>query len=133
MADAGQNNNDKWAVAVHLLTGYQVPDRTKVFDDLQGNDDIPLMHVRLHKVGGPQYVSGFISSGGANTHNTDYTIPFYGPASGSATGEVSEGKSLNSYRAYITFLGVGKGVPSGDDNLLGIESTSKVLKDKGGW
>lgn len=80
MANPEDNNNDNWKKAVDLLTGYVLPERKTLFDDLKGNDGIPLIHVRLDKHGGPEYSSGFLSSSGWKTHNTDYTIPFYRPA-----------------------------------------------------
>ncbi|MDW4906222.1 AAWKG family protein, partial [Streptomyces sp. ADMS] len=130
--DVVNNNDDNWKIAVGMLTGYDLGDRAKVFDSLKGNDGIPLMHVRLDRVGGPEYVSGFVSSGGWQRHNTDFIIPFY--RSHHNPDDSDEGTLLSSYRAHITLLGtVGKAPPSGDDVIGGGERTSKVLKDKGGW
>ncbi|MFH9042594.1 AAWKG family protein [Streptomyces sp. NPDC017966] len=131
MANPGDNNNDNWKKAVDLLTGYILPERKTLFDTLKGNDDIPLIHVRVEDEGGPEYSSGFLSSGGWKTHNTDYTIPYYRPA-GDGT-DVSEGSYLYRYRVYITFLASGQALPpSGDDVIPGYTKTSQVLKDKGG-
>ncbi|MEU9735594.1 AAWKG family protein, partial [Streptomyces sp. NPDC048002] len=132
MANPEDNNNDNWKKAVDLLTGYILPERSTLFDNLKGNDGIPLIHVRLDKHGGPEYSSGFLSSGGWKTHNTDYTIPFYRPSDDAQ--DVSEGKYLYRYRAYITFLASGQSwPPSGDDVIPGYTKTSEKLKDKGGW
>ncbi|MGW1505862.1 AAWKG family protein, partial [Streptomyces mirabilis] len=132
MADPKDNNNDNWAKAVGMITGYKLPARNTLFDHLKGNDEIPLMHVRLDHVGGPEYSSGFISSGGWRTHGTDYTIPFY--RNYNHADDASDGTRLDRYRAHITLLGtVGNAPPSGDDVIGGGEHTSKVLKDKGGW
>lgn len=79
MAEAQDNNDDNWKKAVDMLTGYVLPERSTLFDKLRGNDDIPLMHVRLHKAGGEEPVDGFIASGGRGA-NTDYIIPFYRPS-----------------------------------------------------
>ncbi|MFI9584764.1 AAWKG family protein, partial [Streptomyces sp. NPDC052236] len=126
------NATDNWREVVAMLTGYLVPERHLLFNTLTGNDGIPLMHVRLDHVGGPEWASGFEGSGGWHTRNTDYTIPFYG-AHHSAD-SVSDGTQLHRYRAYITILGtVGSLPPSGQDVVGGGPYTSKVLKDKGGW
>ncbi|MGV9943963.1 AAWKG family protein, partial [Streptomyces sp. NPDC003401] len=132
MANPEDNNNDNWKKAVDLLTGYVLPERKTLFDDLKGNDGIPLIHVRLDKSGGPEYSSGFLSSSGWKTHNTDYTIPFYRPSDDSQ--DVSAGKYLYRYRAYITFLASGQASPpSGNDIIPDYTKTSERLKDKGGW
>ncbi|AKZ54115.1 hypothetical protein SAM23877_1066 [Streptomyces ambofaciens ATCC 23877] len=132
MANPEDNNNDNWKKAVDLLTGYVLPERKTLFDDLKGNDGIPLIHVRLDKHGGPEYSSGFLSSSGWKTHNTDYTIPFYRP--GDDSQDVSAGKYLYRYRAHITFLASGQdSPPSGNDIIPDYTKTSERLKDKGGW
>ncbi|WP_324787837.1 AAWKG family protein [Streptomyces sp. H51] len=132
MANPQDNNNDNWKKAVDMLTGYVLPERKTLFDDLKGNDGIPLIHVRLDKDGGPEYSSGFLSPSGWKTHNTDYTIPFYRPSDDSQ--EVSAGRNLYRYRAYITFLASGQDwPPSGDDVIPDYSKTSERLKDKGGW
>ncbi|MFE0551209.1 AAWKG family protein [Streptomyces pilosus] len=132
MANPEDNNNDNWKKAVDMLTGYVLPERKTLFDDLKGNDGIPLIHVRLDDHGGPDYSSGFLSSSGWKTHNTDYTIPFYRPSDDSQ--DVSPGKYLYRYRAYITFLASGQSwPPGGDDVIPDYTKTSERLKDKGGW
>ncbi|MFI8088592.1 AAWKG family protein [Streptomyces sp. NPDC086080] len=132
MANPDDNNDDYWKQAVDLLTGYILPDRKTLFETLKGNEGIKLMHVRLEDEGGPEYSSGFLSPAGWKTHNTDYTIPFYRPADDSQ--DVSGGRNLYRYRAYITFLASGQAwAPSGDDVIPDYTKTSEVLKDKGGW
>ncbi|WP_051843225.1 AAWKG family protein [Streptomyces sp. NRRL F-2305] len=131
MANPEDNNDDYWKKAVDLLTGYVLPERKTLFDTLKGNDDIPMIHVRVEDEGGPGYSSGFLSSGGWGTHNTNYTIPYYQPA-GNGT-DVSEGSNLYRYRVYITFLATPAAAPpSGEDVIAKFEKTSKVLMDKGG-
>jgi hypothetical protein len=97
MADAPvtKNNDDNWKRAVELLTGYVLPERSTLFDTLKGNGDIPLMHVRLDRVGGSRYISGFVSSGGWGG-NTDFVLPYYRPGSGD---------DLSHYKAHITLIG----------------------------
>ncbi|MFE0731261.1 AAWKG family protein, partial [Streptomyces antibioticus] len=134
MADPKDNNNDNWKRAVDMLTGYVLPARDALFEHLKGNDDIPLMHVRIVKEGGPEYASGFLSGGGWYTHNTNYTFPFYSPHDANSQ-DVHEGDSLYRWRAYITFIGTaqeGGEIPSGEHVIPGWSKTSDVLKSKGG-
>ncbi|PJE95502.1 hypothetical protein CUT44_23165 [Streptomyces carminius] len=129
------NNDDYWKMAVDMLTGYVLPPRNTLFEELKGNEDIPLMHVRLHKVGGSDSgnQSGFYSVIGWRKQNTDLIIPFMKP-SGDQAEDVAAGRSLSHYYAYITILGtINEKIPSGEDILAGVELTSKVLKDGGGW
>ncbi|MEU7467792.1 AAWKG family protein, partial [Streptomyces sp. NPDC044984] len=131
MASPKDNNDDYWKKAVDLLTGYVLPERKTLFDNLKGNDGIPMIHVRVEDEGGPGYSSGFLSSGGWGTHNTNYTIPYYQPA-GNGT-DVSEGSYLYQYRVYITFLATPSAAPPSGENVIAkFEKTSKVLMDKGG-
>ncbi|MGW3713279.1 AAWKG family protein [Streptomyces albogriseolus] len=131
MANPEDNNDDYWKNAVDLLTGYVLPERKTLFDTLKGNDGIPMIHVRVEDEGGPGYSSGFLSSGGWGTHNTNYTIPYYQPAGNDTS--VSEGSYLYRYRVYITFLATPAAAPpSGEDVIAKFEKTSKVLMDKGG-
>ncbi|MYV51684.1 AAWKG family protein, partial [Streptomyces sp. SID3212] len=130
-ASPKDNNDDDWAMAVKKLTGYEVGPRAMLFEKMKGNDEIPLMHVRLDHAGS-YYESGFAGSGGWHTKNTDYTIPFY--RSYHDADKTSPGTKLDRYRAYITILAtVGDAPPSGMDVIGSFEYTSKVLKDEGGW
>ncbi|CAL9427243.1 AAWKG family protein [Streptomyces sp. enrichment culture] len=123
------NNEDNWKRAVELLTGYPLPKRSELFNDLRGNDDIPLMHVRLEDLNA-SYLPGFASPSGWKTHNTDYTIPFYVPVGDNP----SPGTTVYAYRAYITFLGgLAHVVPNGEDEIPATSKTSEVLKNKGIW
>ncbi|PNV32609.1 hypothetical protein C1708_10055 [Streptomyces sp. DH-12] len=123
------NNEDNWKRAIELLTGYPLPKRSELFNDLRGNDDIPLMHVRLEDLNA-SYLPGFASPSGWKTHNTDYTIPFYVPVGDNP----SPGTTVYAYRAYITFLGgLAHVVPNGDDEIPATSKTSEVLKNKGIW
>ncbi|MER7487151.1 AAWKG family protein, partial [Streptomyces sp. NPDC126497] len=131
MASPKDNNDDYWKKAVDLLTGYVLPERKTLFDTLKGNDGIPMIHVRVEDEGGPGYSSGFLSSGGWGTRNTNYTIPYYQPA-GNGT-DVSDGSHLYRYRVYITFLATPSAAPPSGENVIAkFEKTSKVLMDKGG-
>ncbi|MEU3459428.1 AAWKG family protein [Streptomyces sp. NPDC006733] len=128
MADPKDNNNDNWKAAVDMLTGYILPPRDKLFEKLKGNDGIPMMHVRLDHVS-DSYTSGFVSSGGWHTKNTDYTIPYL-----YTSGDVSDGTQLSQYRAHITFLASSQAAPPGGYDIIpGYTKTSDKLKDKGGW
>ncbi|MFJ8500271.1 AAWKG family protein [Streptomyces sp. NPDC093992] len=123
------NNEDNWKRAVELLTGYPLPKRSELFNDLRGNDGIPLMHVRLEDLNA-SYLPGFVSPSGWKTHNTDYTIPFYVPVGDNP----SPGTTVYAYRAYITFLGgLAHVVPNGEDEIPATSKTSEVLKNKGIW
>ncbi|MFH8534002.1 AAWKG family protein, partial [Streptomyces tendae] len=127
------NNDDNWQRAVELITGYHIPDRKTLFDKLKGNDDIPLMHVRLDTVSYYRRTEGFISTTGLSTHGSDYTIAYYTPK-GDGT-NVGAGSDLEEIRVHITFLAMNTGAvpPKGSDIITSFEKTSNVLKDKGGW
>ncbi|MCX2923464.1 AAWKG family protein [Streptomyces sp. NEAU-W12] len=129
------NNDDYWKQAVDMLTGYVLPERSTLFDTLKGNDDIPLMHVRLHKMGDADsgHQSGFYAAIGWRKQSTDLIIPYLKPAE-SQPEDIGAGTLLNHYYAYITILGtIDEQIPSGEDILAGADHTSSVLKDKGGW
>ncbi|MFK4103138.1 AAWKG family protein, partial [Streptomyces sp. NPDC019531] len=135
MPDSSMINDDYWKKAVDMLTGYVLPDRKTLFDNLKGNEGIPLMHVRMPHAGS-DYQPGFVSGGGWRYHNTDYVMPFYNaPKSWAADPE--PGTTLDRWWAYITILGTVGGddrlPPSGFDDPASTESTSEFLKDKGRW
>ncbi|MFE5923231.1 AAWKG family protein, partial [Streptomyces sp. NPDC056468] len=131
MADPKGNNDDNWKSAVDMLTGYMLPERSKLFENLKGNDGIPLIHVRLHKVS-TGYVPGHVSQGGWRRRKTDYVFPFLGPDRDPTN--QSKGRPIASYYAYITFLAGGQAAPpSGNDVIPNFKKTSDKLKDKGGW
>ncbi|MFJ2095304.1 AAWKG family protein [Streptomyces sp. NPDC087901] len=127
------NNDDYWKKAVDMLTGYMLPDRKTLFDDLKGNEGIPLMHVRMPHAGS-EYTPGFVSGGGWRYESTDYVIPFYN-APKSWNADPAPGTTLDRWWAYITILGTMGGddrlPPSGYDNPAGSDNTSQYLKDKG--
>lgn len=127
--DVKDSTRDNWLRAVHLLTGYKLPDRPDLFKDLKGNDDIPLMHVRLAKESDDsKFDPEFLRSGGWRTENTDYTIPFYG-----ADGPITAGMELDKYRLYFTFPIHGQSAlpPAGHDDIDDFEHTNDVLKSEG--
>lgn len=123
MADvpAVTNNDDNWKRAVELLTGYILPERSTLFDTLKGNDGIPLMHVRLHKVGGSKYLPGWVSSGGWGRSNSDFVLPYYRDQDGGAEDPAPGNEYLSHYKAFITLIGrkAGSAPPSGDDVVAG--------------
>ncbi|MFJ8754209.1 AAWKG family protein [Streptomyces sp. NPDC102441] len=131
------NNDDNWAKAVGMLTGWEMPPRDTLFDTVKGNDEIPLMHVRLLKEGGPDYDALFnrpvAGSRGWRSFNTDYTIPFYAPDEElQGGGVVPAGKSLYRWRAYITFLGHVVGTPTrGWGAVVGDAGTNPALTTTG--
>ncbi|MDQ1005949.1 hypothetical protein QFZ82_000434 [Streptomyces sp. V4I23] len=132
--DAAKNNDDNWKRIVELLTGYILPQRKTLFDTLKGNEGIPLMHVRLDKVGGSQHMPGFVQSGGWLRDKTDFVLPYY-RLGDSGKDDPSEGSNLGHYKAHITFIGraAGDTPPSGNVAVRGGEKTSKVLKEDGMW
>ncbi|MDQ1005807.1 hypothetical protein QFZ82_000292 [Streptomyces sp. V4I23] len=132
--DAAKNNDDNWKRIVELLTGYILPQRKTLFDTPKGNEGIPLMHVRLDKVGGSQHMPGFVQSGGWLRDKTDFVLPYY-RLGDSGKDDPSEGSNLGHYKAHITFIGraAGDTPPSGNVAVRGGEKTSKVLKEDGMW
>ncbi|MFD4555911.1 AAWKG family protein [Streptomyces sp. NPDC058469] len=85
---------DKWADAVMMFTGMLLPARDKVFTDIHGNDNIPLMNVTISEVwmwdrNGPLNQSwGYVHEG----HT--YTVLLFKVI----------GDQIHSYKAYIDFL-----------------------------
>ncbi|MGW1411547.1 AAWKG family protein, partial [Streptomyces sp. NPDC002403] len=133
MPEPSMNNDDYWKKAVDMLTGYVLPDRKKLFDDLKGNEGIPLMHVRMPHTDS-RFSPGFVSGGGWRYNNTDYVIPFFNiPKSWES--DPGAGYTLDRWWVYITILGTVGGEnhlpPSGEDNWAGTESTSEYLKSTG--
>ncbi|WP_329167042.1 AAWKG family protein (plasmid) [Streptomyces sp. NBC_01717] len=125
------NNDDYWKKAVDMLTGYVLPERKTLFDDIKGNEGIPLMHVRMpHE--GSEFDANFVSGGGWQYDNTDYVIPFFLAAYGPT--EPGSGSRLDRWWAYITFIGLGEdksNPPGGEESFVGGEFSSGVLKDQG--
>ncbi|MFI8093614.1 AAWKG family protein [Streptomyces sp. NPDC086080] len=99
-APAGKTNDDYWKRAVDALTGYTLPDRKTLFDDMKGSHDIPLMYVwvdRNIKVPGTGYLPGFASSGGWKREGADFIIPFYTMA--------RHGDGLDHNKAHVHLIG----------------------------
>ncbi|WP_327249990.1 AAWKG family protein [Streptomyces sp. NBC_01320] len=125
------NNDDYWKKAVDMLTGYILPERKTLFDNMKGNDGIPLMHVRMPH-GGADFDANFVSGGGWRYDNTDYVIPFF--VAPYQANEPGAGSSLDKWWAYITFIGTDpdkSNAPGGQMSFVGSEHTSGALKDKG--
>ncbi|WP_328672307.1 AAWKG family protein [Streptomyces sp. NBC_00328] len=100
MADpTSKTNDDYWKKAVDALTGYTLADRKTLFDDMKGNEDIPLMHVKLERNVGvaTDHVREFPSSGGWLREGEHFLMPFYTRA--------KHGKGLDHNKARITFIG----------------------------
>ncbi|MFI5998690.1 AAWKG family protein [Streptomyces sp. NPDC051362] len=105
---------DYWGKAVTLLTGYGVPRRSTLFDQLKGNDDIPLFRIDIEKLGMRAVTSGdytAIESGWQKHNGRDYEIVFY-----TAGGDGSHGK-VEMNRARIVFIGTNIH-DDGKDHLL---------------
>ncbi|MEU1695059.1 AAWKG family protein, partial [Streptomyces hirsutus] len=99
-APAGKTNDDYWKRAVDALTGYTLPDRKTLFDDMKGSHDIPLMYVwvdRNIRPVGTGYLPGFASSGGWKREGADFIIPFYTMA--------RHGNGLDHNKAHIHLIG----------------------------
>ena len=126
------NNNDNWARAVELLTGYPMPDENTIFEGMTGNDGIPLHHVRLDDMRTRLVEAGdYEGMNGYRAENTDFVLPFYS-LKGSPSSEVAHLASLQFTKAYITMVlkAGGDDTPTGDDTYVGMETTSKSLKDE---
>ncbi|MEU3608549.1 AAWKG family protein [Streptomyces sp. NPDC035033] len=66
--------DDHWGPAVRLLTGFTMPERTKLFDDQKGGDDssTPMMNVRVKQLGGGVLPPEEMGSDGSGNHWTLY-------------------------------------------------------------
>ncbi|MGW1004762.1 AAWKG family protein [Streptomyces sp. NPDC002520] len=68
---------DLWASAVQLLTGYPMPDRSKLFEDLKGSDDkTPLMNVKVETLGN-KTVTDVLPTVGPNVEGHSYVLAYY--------------------------------------------------------
>ncbi|MEV1066446.1 AAWKG family protein [Streptomyces sp. NPDC050263] len=66
--------NDDWATAVRLITGYPMPPRSGLFDDLKSENGIPLFEV----VGIDHWpVQSAAGNWGWQTYGFDFVVPFY--------------------------------------------------------
>ncbi|MFD7282184.1 AAWKG family protein [Streptomyces sp. NPDC059862] len=96
--------NDSWGRAITLLTGYPMPDRSGVFEDLTSQHGIPLFdivgidHWPMQPVGR--------TSWGWQTHGFDYVVPFYETRSGNGAGLGVRMRGVN-----VRFIGTPPGQP----------------------
>ncbi|MCW2860646.1 MAG: hypothetical protein JWP48_2354 [Actinoallomurus sp.] len=111
------SDNDKWFDAIHLLTGFKPPARGTVFNDLYGNDDIPLMKVEIHnstatpsnaELDAINDLSWRTQNSGWRIENTDFVVPFYSGMNG-AVGALPIGSEVQMRKARITLLGTNAG------------------------
>ncbi|MEW1724893.1 AAWKG family protein, partial [Streptomyces sp. NPDC093109] len=107
------SDNDWWARAVKVLTGVQLPERSVLFDNLLGNDDIPLMRMEFSDYNGEPSnaiveavndMSWRTENSGWRINNTDFVIPFYTGTSGSIS-DAEVGTRVKMRQARITLLG----------------------------
>ena len=139
------SDNDKWFDAIHLLTGFLPPARGTVFNDLYGNDDIPLMKVEIHnstatpsnaELDAINDLSWRTQNSGWRIQNTDFTVPFYSGMSG-AVGSLPVGSEVQMRKARITLLGTDNAhdVPAGGVDMGGKFGAGAALMDSGfkGW
>ncbi|MFG2887385.1 AAWKG family protein [Streptomyces sp. NPDC048297] len=86
---------DQWASAVQLLTGYPMPDRTTLFEDLSGSDGkTPLMNVKIESRGNVAATDAIGSNVGANVDGHSYVLGYY----------TGSGDSVNLNKISIDFL-----------------------------
>jgi hypothetical protein len=101
------STGDDWWTAVHLLTGYQPPNRGIVFKDLMGNNQIPLMKLEisdssvspdLAELDAINQMSWRTANSGWRIRNTDFVVPFF-------NGPTGVGSTVKMRNARITLLG----------------------------
>ncbi|MFB9831105.1 AAWKG family protein [Actinoallomurus acaciae] len=121
------STGDDWWTAVYTLTGYQPPKRGVIFEQLYGNDDIPLMKIEIHdwdvepdlaELSAIDAMSWRTQNSGWRIENTDFVVPFF-------NGPTSKGSTVQMRKARITLLGTyGGEVPAGGV-VMGGEFTEK--------
>ncbi|EDY52727.1 hypothetical protein SSCG_05755 [Streptomyces clavuligerus] len=132
---------DDWHRAVKVLTGFVMPERKLLFNNLLGNDKIPLMRVEISDHNGEPSdavvdavddLSWLEKNSGWRIEETDFVIPFYSGLDGAIAG-APPGTTVRMKRARITLLGT---TSSGDKVLqpahgvaLGSEFKSGLGKD----
>ncbi|MFD4322282.1 AAWKG family protein [Streptomyces sp. NPDC058548] len=68
---------DLWASAAKLLTGYPMPDRSTLFQELSGTDGkVPLMNVKVESLGSVQ-ASEKLPTVGPNVEGHSYVLGYY--------------------------------------------------------
>ncbi|MGW1466682.1 AAWKG family protein, partial [Streptomyces sp. NPDC002308] len=87
--------DDDWGRSVRLLTGYEVPDRATLFDELKGSDGkTPLLNVKIENVGLNVSLHDLGGQVGANADGHAFVLPYYTP----------QGSGLNLHKISIDFL-----------------------------
>ncbi|MEU3516880.1 AAWKG family protein [Streptomyces sp. NPDC006654] len=106
------SNDDYWQTAVQLFTGYPMPARQDLFDNLVGNDKIPLMQVELVNMETTAQDSIFevtrnlywrSSNSGTSIEEKNIIVPFYMPKDGSTN--PPPGTPVHLRQAKIRLLG----------------------------
>ncbi|MFE5023384.1 AAWKG family protein [Streptomyces sp. NPDC056656] len=86
---------DLWASAVQLLTGYPMPDRSTLFQDLAGTDEkTPLMNVKVESLGSVATVYYFRNGVGPNVEGHSYVLGYY----------TTDGDKIDLKKITIDFL-----------------------------
>ncbi|MFC4467662.1 AAWKG family protein, partial [Streptomyces xiangluensis] len=106
--------DDYWHGAIQVLTGYVPPTRDKLFGDLLGNNDIPLMRVEIGDyddepsnaiVSASDDLNAWLyKSSGWRIEKTDFVIPFYSGKHGPIA-DAGVGTKVVMKKARITLLG----------------------------
>jgi hypothetical protein len=114
--------DDYWHLAVKLLTGYEAPTRDVVFDDLLGNQKIPLMKIEFSDFTGnaeSAVLSAIddmqwrVQNSGWRIENTDFVVPFFS-GMGGPVGDLPAEENVKMKKARVTLLGTsGTEVPAG--------------------
>ncbi|GGQ79318.1 AAWKG family protein [Streptomyces flaveolus] len=86
--------DDDWGRTVRILTGYEVPDRATLFDELKGSDGkTPLLNVTIENVGLNVSLRD-LGQVGAGADGHGFVLPYYTP----------QGSGLNLHKISIDFL-----------------------------
>ncbi|MFJ7078535.1 AAWKG family protein, partial [Streptomyces sp. NPDC098781] len=116
MVYPADSTDDYWAQAVELFTGYPIPPRAGVFEQLRGNDEIPLMEVKIEDFGKDTPPAEDLyhivdnlywrtENSGSSIGVKSFVIPFYAPENGSMERRPGPGTEVVLKKALITLLG----------------------------
>jgi hypothetical protein len=109
------SNDDYWHQAVRLFTGYELPLRQDVFDDLVGNEGIPLMQVEISEMASPSPAEDLYvitdnlywraNNSGSSIEDMNIVVPFYFPENGSREWSQPPRTRVKLMQAAIRLLG----------------------------
>ncbi|MDG9706291.1 AAWKG family protein [Streptomyces sp. DH37] len=109
------SNDDYWHQAVRLFTGYELPQRQDVFDELVGNDGIPLMQVEISEMPSPGPEEDLYvitdnlywraNNSGSSIEDMNIVVPFYFPKNGSREWNQPPRTRVKLMQAAIRLLG----------------------------